>query len=61
MYKDNGNQEQYEVEPQPYENLKEGAGSQGPLDHLSNGLEGQARAAFIAKVYSLLSSISQVI
>jgi hypothetical protein len=27
----------------------------GPLDHLSDGLSGQARTAFIGKVYTLLT------
>ena len=30
----------------------------GPLDHLSDGLEGQARTAFIGKVYILLTRTS---
>lgn len=57
MNKDNSYQEQqYEVEPEPYQNLKGNEGSESPLAHLSDGLEGQARTAFISKVYSLLSS-----
>lgn len=36
---------QFEVQKEP-----------GPLDHLSDGLEGQARTAFIGKVYILLTS-----
>jgi hypothetical protein len=31
------------------------------LDHLSDGLEGQARTSFIAKVYILLTSTSTLI
>ena len=44
------------VDP-PYDHLPEHK-SEGPLDHLSDGLQGQARTAFIGKVYALLSSIS---
>ena len=38
----------------PYQNIDDH--KSGPLDHLDNGLEGQARTAFIGKVYALLSS-----
>ena len=48
------------VDP-PYDHLEEGNKSQGPLDHLSDGLEGQARTAFIGKVYILLSSKTNII
>lgn len=39
----------------PYYNLETDK-RPGPLDHLSDGLSGQARTAFIGKVYILLTS-----
>jgi hypothetical protein len=43
------------VDP-PYDHISSHK-SEGPLDHLSDGLQGQARTAFIAKVYALLACI----
>ena len=40
--------------PAAYDNMQVDKPA-GPLDHLSDGLEGQARTAFIGKVYILLT------
>ena len=52
-----GHNEDY-VDP-PYDHIPSHK-SEGPLDHLDDGLQGQARTAFIAKVYSLLACTANV-
>lgn len=48
-----------DYEDPPYDHMSSNK-SEGPLDHLSDGLQGQARTAFIAKVYSLLASKTNI-